>query len=117
MRSPKRVMAPGVRAASSGSSHGDLTYLCVSLSTTEACPMVFNEARVLNVPIVTTDFGSAHEFVTDGVDGYIRPIEKIPDVISDICLDLGKYQNLHKNSVPKYIVNNEIKLKLISILN
>ena len=92
-------------------------YLCVSLSTTEACPMVFNEARVLNVPIVTTDFGSAHEFVTDGVDGYIRPIEKIPDVISDICLDLGKYQNLHKNSVPKYIVNNEIKLKLISILN
>ena len=76
--------------------------------------MVFNEARVLNVPIVTTDFGSAHEFVTDGVDGYIRPIEKIPDVISDICLDLGKYQNLHKNSVPKYIVNNEIKLKIIS---
>ena len=91
--------------------------LCVSLSTTEACPMVFNEARVLNVPIVTTDFGSAHEFVTDGVDGYIRPIDKISEVISDICLDAEKYQNLHNNSVQKYIINNDIKLKLISILN
>lgn len=55
--------------------------LLVSLSKSEACPMIFNEAKVLNVPIISTDFGSAFEFIEQGVDGYICTLEEMPDKI------------------------------------
>ena len=94
--------------------HSDL---CVSLSTTEACPMIFNEARVLNVPIVTTDFGSANEFVTNGIDGFVCPIADIADVISDVCLNIDLYKSIREKSGTRYIVNNTIRKQLLSILN
>lgn len=50
----------------------------VSTSKSEACPMVFNEAKLLQVPIVSADFGSAFEFIEQGKDGYITTIEDIP---------------------------------------
>ena len=53
--------------------------LYVSTSISEACPMVFNEASLLNLPIVTSDFGSAYEFVTD--EDLIEPIDRIADGI------------------------------------
>lgn len=49
--------------------------LLVSLSSSEACPMIFNEAQILNVPILTANFGSAFEFIRDGENGYITSIE------------------------------------------
>lgn len=55
--------------------------LYVSLSWSEACPMVFNEAKVLNLPIVTTDFATAYEFIVEKVNGYIRPLDTIHEVI------------------------------------
>lgn len=57
--------------------------LLVSLSVTEACPMIFNEAKVLGVPILTTDFGSAIEFI-DNDNGLIEPFEKIASALIDL---------------------------------
>ena len=53
-------------------------YVC--LSESEACPMVFLEAKLFNIPIVTTDFPSAREFVKDG-EGTISPLEDLPQAI------------------------------------
>ncbi len=93
--------------------HSDL---CVSLSTTEACPMVFNEARVLNVPIVSTDFGSAGEFVTNGSDGYVCPIESIADTISRLCMNSAEYDAIHLQGGRRYINNDSIRQQLLALL-
>lgn len=55
--------------------------LLVALSKSEACPMIFIEAKALNIPIVTTDFKTAFEFVDDGKNGLIAPIESIAEKI------------------------------------
>lgn len=94
--------------------HSDV---CVSLSTTEACPMVFNEARVLGVPIVSTNFGSAHEFINNGVDGYVCSIERIPDVLFSLYSNRENYKYIKSNSSIQYINNNDIVNKLLSIIN
>lgn len=57
--------------------------LLVSLSWSEACPMVFNEAKILNIPIVSTDFASAYEFIDEGTHGLIRPLDLVPEAIGD----------------------------------
>ena len=43
--------------------------------------MIFNEAKILRVPIVSTDFGSSYEFINDGETGIITPLEGLPDAI------------------------------------
>ncbi len=45
----------------------------VMTSENEGQPMVLNEAMTLGVPVITTDFPSARETVTDGVNALIAP--------------------------------------------
>ncbi len=54
--------------------------LYVCLSESEACPMVFKEAKLLGLPIVTTDFPSSYEFVHEG-EGMITSFEMIHEAI------------------------------------
>lgn len=54
--------------------------LYVATSESEACPMVLNEASLLGLPIITTDFGSAYEFILN--NSQISSIDKIADLIS-----------------------------------
>ena len=58
--------------------------LLVSVSKSEACPMVFNEAKLLHIPILSADFGSAFEFIIQGENGFISSIEKMPKVMLDM---------------------------------
>ena len=88
-------------------------YVCVSIS--EACPMVFNEAKVLNIPIVTTDFGSASEFIIDGVNGYICDISSISERLKDLMLNPDLYHHLVDNLVLEERENN-ILVQRLSIL-
>ncbi len=53
-------------------------YVC--MSETEACPMVFKEAQLFGLPIVTTDFPSSFEFVNND-NGDIVPLDRIDDAI------------------------------------
>jgi glycosyltransferase involved in cell wall biosynthesis len=57
--------------------------LLVVLSESEACPMIFNEAKILKLPIITTDFGSAYEFVEQGKNGIITSVDKIVMTIEE----------------------------------
>ena len=80
--------------------------VCVSLS--EACPYVVNEAKVLGVPIVSTNFGSALEFVEDRKDGIITPLEMMPNVLDELIADHKMYDGIKKNlSVFEY---NNVKI-------
>ena len=46
--------------------------------------MIFNEAKILNLPVVTNNFGSAHEFIVEGQDGQICSLTVMADVIDNI---------------------------------
>lgn len=68
--------------------------LLVSLSRTEACPMIFCEAKILHLPVVTNNFGSAYEFIEDGKSGIICSIDMFPDVIEELYKNKKKYSEL-----------------------
>ena len=55
--------------------------LYVCLSESEACPMVFKEARLFDLPIVTTNFPSSYEFVREN-EGCITSFANLSDAIS-----------------------------------
>ena len=83
--------------------------LYVSTSLSEACPMVFNEAALLGLPVISSNFGSAYEFVDDGNN--IKPIEEIADAI------LNHYNSHRKNTNNKKIKEIDFiaKAKLSSL--
>ena len=88
--------------------------LLVSTSMSEACPMVFNEAKLLHVPILSSDFGSAFEFIEQGKDGYITSIEDMPTKLAELVqnrekLKLNKSANSYKDT------NNSILKQLYSL--
>lgn len=55
--------------------------LYVCLSESEACPMVFKEAHLFGLPIVSTDFPSSYEFIHED-DGIITSIDNLPKAIA-----------------------------------
>lgn len=70
--------------------------LLVSLSKSEACPMIFNEAKILHLPILSSDFGSAFEFIEQGKNGYISSIERMSQMVLDMAkgeITTNRYQN------------------------
>lgn len=87
--------------------------VCTSLS--EACPNVINEAKILHTPIVCTDFGSAREFITDGQDGFIAPIETIANKIELMIKDNYVY-NLIANNISEFEYNNDEIVKTLKQL-
>lgn len=57
--------------------------LYVCLSESEACPMVFKEAQLFGLPVVTTDFPSSFEFVNSD-NGIVTPLGKLADAIEEM---------------------------------
>lgn len=84
--------------------HSDLL---VCLSSSETFNYTLAEARTLGVPVVTTDFPAALEFVEHGKNGYISSIDGIADEIYRIASDSLCYREA-KNAVSKYEYSNEI---------
>lgn len=88
--------------------------LMVVTSISEACPYVINEAKILHIPIVTTDFGSVYEFIEDGVNGLISPIETISKKIESMILDKELYSRIKTNISTFEYDNNLIIDKLFN---
>lgn len=55
-------------------------YVCTSES--ESFPLAVNEAKALDIPVVTNDFPSVHESIEDCVDGYITKLDSMPERIA-----------------------------------
>ena len=87
--------------------------LLVCLSKSEACPMIFNEAKILHLPILSTDFGSACEFIEDGKNGFITTLEQIPVKIEELIrhtdnLDLIKSNNSFIDDDPNRVIVSQL---------
>lgn len=70
--------------------------VCV-LSKSEACPNVINEAKILHKPVITTDFGSAKEFITNGVNGIVSTIEEYDKNIISLLSDNKLLSSITEN--------------------
>ncbi len=89
--------------------------LLVSTSESEACPMIFNEAKILGTPIVSADFGSSYEFIKQGINGHIAPIEKMHFVIEKLITDKAEYSKLSP-SIDNELLEESIIAKINNII-
>lgn len=81
-------------------------YVC--LSESEACPMVFKEAHLFDLPIVSTDFPSSYEFIHEG-DGIITSIEKLPEAIATMVHRLETGFKIQPGEDDSNVIINKIK--------
>ena len=84
--------------------------LMVILSESEACPMIITEARILNIPVVSSDFATASEFIENGTDGIICPIEKVATAIEDYMINRSLKNKFIEKSKER-ILNNEFVIQ------
>lgn len=90
--------------------------LLVNTSISEACPYVVNEAKILQTPVVCTDFGSAKEFIDYGVNGYYEPIEKMANRIAWLVKNPDELAKLMNNLGSFTYDNNSILKKIYSLI-
>lgn len=90
--------------------------LLVTVSRSEACPRVVNEAKILHTPVVSTDFRTIYEYIDDHDDGLIAPIEKIPDSIFEILSDKNLYDRIIKHISTFEFDNTDLMRKIDLIL-
>lgn len=76
--------------------------LLVSTSESEACPMIFNEAKIIGTPIVSTNFGSSYEFIKEGRDGMISSLDNLHNAIATIA-----QKDIYNNYTPQ--IDEELK--------
>ena len=88
--------------------------LYVCLSESEACPMVFNEAKCLGTPVITSNFGSSYEFISSEKDGVVVSREDIPQAIIKY-IQHGKIIHNYSDVVENN--NKYIKEQLYKLLN
>lgn len=78
----------------------------VSLSESEACPMGVQEAKILGVPVLSTDYGSATEFVIAGEGGCVVPLNEVVSTLTDWLQDPEMIIRL-KNELNGYQFNEQ----------
>ena len=89
-------------------------YVC--LSESEACPMVFNEARIFGSPIVSTDFPSSFEFIENGYDGIISDFDNLVHALSRLMKDPILFAEMRQNSLSRVFDNESIMRKIEQII-
>lgn len=90
--------------------------LLVNTSVSEACPYVVNEAKVLGIPVVCTDFGSAKQFIRNGIDGFSVPLEKMADTITKLIINTQSYNSIKENLVDFEYDNKSIKEQFLNLI-
>ena len=87
--------------------------LYVSTSFSEACPMVFLEAKTLGVPIVSADFGSAHEFV--GEHGFVLSVGGFPKLLEDLIQKRLKMEGFMDYCQEERLIDDKMRNKLCKL--
>lgn len=86
--------------------------LYVCLSSSEACPRVVNEAKILSTPVVSTDFPTIYEYIEDGINGRITSIDNTHNVIKEILTDKEQYSNI-KEKISEFTFDNTNLVRLL----
>ncbi len=81
--------------------------LYVCLSESEACPMAFKEAKLFGLPIVTTDFPSAYEFIHEK-EGVITTFEELTLAITKV-IELTTNKIIQFNEIDEQKVVQQLK--------
>lgn len=71
--------------------------LYVCLSSSEAFPLVVNEAETLGLPVVSNRFGAVYESVEDKVDGYVVELQEMPTTIAGLMNRDTDYKRIREN--------------------
>ncbi|MBR4155844.1 MAG: glycosyltransferase [Bacteroidales bacterium] len=90
--------------------------LLVSLSISEACPRVINEAKILHVPVVCTNFDTAKEYIDNMKNGFISPIDEIKHSILKIIQNEELKNNIIANISKFHFDNDDILKKINEVL-
>lgn len=90
--------------------------LVALLSISETFSYVAYEAKVLGVPVITTDFGAAPEIIEDGM-GVIAPAELYAEQLLHLMSDKGFYDSLKENLRGYHYDNQEILCEIYSLFN
>ena len=83
----------------------------VLLSDSESFSIVINEALIIGVPVVTTNFPAAYESVHDGVNGFI--VDKSFDAMNE-CLEFCLKNKAHIENMKRIIGNESWGEKLVN---
>lgn len=86
--------------------------LLISTSKSEACPNSINEAKILHIPVISTNFGSINEFIVEGEQGFITTLDDLGEKIKIMISDHKKYNGI-KNKIKSFEYNNQQYLKNI----
>lgn len=89
--------------------------LLVNLSISEACPYVINEAKILGTPCICSNFGSSYEFIENGVNGMICPLDSISHSIISLLTNPDLYESL-KRDLANFTYDNEKILSQINVI-
>ena len=90
--------------------------LYVCLSSSEACPRVINEAKILGTPVVSTDFPTVYEYLENGVNGLVVSLDNIPKAIEEMLTNSQIYSNIKKENLSFQFDNSCIIKQLEAIL-
>lgn len=89
--------------------------LLVSTSSSEACPYVVNEAKILKTPVIVSNFGSSYELVNEN-NGIISSIEKMPLLLYKVINNIdGIYDKMQSNA-NNVTYDNDTILKQLNAL-
>lgn len=88
----------------------------VCLSSSEACPRVINESKILGTPVVSTDFPTIYDYITNGKDGLISTLDNITETIFQLLSDDELYNSIKQESSKFRFDNTEIIEKINQIL-
>lgn len=90
--------------------------LLVSTSYSEACPYVINEAKVLHIPVLSTNYKSATELITED-NGIITTINDMPFILYNLINNINIQYTKLNNRTKLYTFNTAQYLnKVINIL-
>lgn len=86
--------------------------LLVCLSSSEACPRVINEAKILSTPTVSTNFDTIYEYLENEKNGIISSLEAIQNSIADILQNKELYSKI-KTEISNFHFDNTLLIKEI----
>lgn len=89
--------------------------LFVSTSISEACPRVVNEAKILQTPVVSTDYPTIFEYIENNKTGMISPIEDIHQAIHTMMNDVDVAETII-NNISEFQFNNDYILSQIEYI-
>ena len=90
--------------------------LLVVLSESESCPNVLHEAKILHVPVISTDYPTAIEFIKNELDGIVVPLDKLPDAIVSTLQNEQLLSQLRNNGIDYNQYNETIEKKILGLL-